>query len=156
MRTRTRAFSVAAAAFVAALSCAGIAMGAGLVTPAPAPAQPWCASTTDMTSRILVASIARLASDSGDVFVEARAALGDMPQVAVEEVAPIGDEALCERASRMLDSTLFVTPRRSPVYMLGVGRRYGIVPTDTAARMGEYGTIIYTDTAFTVLARGML
>jgi hypothetical protein len=129
------------------------ARGAGAPTAPPVPRR-WCADTTDETSRFLLMKLRPLATSDDPLYAQGRDSLAAMPRVAASEVALVTDEALCERASRALDrgfyTRFYTRPRAARVHLARAGSRYVIHPPD--ASMGEFGFLVFTDSAFRILA----
>lgn len=129
-------------------ACASLAWGR---PPAAAAAHrqiaaPWCVSTDDWKAQFLKDRLVKLITSSHPTYAQIRASLGQLPVGSASDVAMVGDEAVCQRASQALDSSFFQPPVASPVYVARVGTRYAIHPDD--GRMGEFGFVIFTDSAF--------
>lgn len=153
MNRRTSAFWILGCIATVALAGAGELAAVPTTTAVTAPNYTdslWCKPSSDVSAQLLLASTKQIASDTSSYWAEVRDSLASMPLTPISGIALVTDETLCLRASRMLDSALFEVPQNSPVYMVRVGQRYGIVPT--VVQLGDAGLIVYADTAFVILA----
>lgn len=75
-----------------------------------------------------------------------------MPVTPEAEIVLVTDEAICERASKALDSMFFVSPEVSAVYVVRLGSRYAIHPPGIVG--SGWGYVVHTDTLFRKIAIG--
>jgi hypothetical protein len=115
-------------------------------------ALPWCVSTTDSVAQRLVAQLTQLASSTGSDWVTMRDPLAHMPMSPASEIAMIGDEALCQHASQLLDSVFFASPEAQAVYLVKVGERYAVYPprhlmqaTSWASSLTSSGSTVHSN-----------
>ena len=136
------------------LSSVTVVAGAGVGgTPAHLEAanlsMPWCADTTDAAALFMRTKLAMIVTGTDPLIVQARDSLS-LPQAAASVIHFVADEQICERASRMLDSTFFIQAQGAAVHVASVGQRYVLRPP--ASTTGGTTFAVITDTTFHILA----
>ena len=109
---------------------------------------PWCLAPTDTaTANRIVRRIRGIASSTDSLYSALRDSLGFMPQVAPQQVVAVTDEATCRKASRTLDTELFVSAQLAAVHLTKVGSWYAIIAP--GSRLGEFTPAVWTDNKWT-------
>jgi hypothetical protein len=95
----------------------------------------------------MMSRLSELATSTDSLYAAGRRSLG-LPLLPASEVYMVGDEALCERASRAVDTLFFRVPEGRPVYLARVGPRYVVQP-GLDLRFGEFSYLVHLDASFT-------
>jgi hypothetical protein len=122
----------------------------GSTNPAPAAERssppPWCLPTADAQAAAMLKTLQRLGSATDSGWVATRATLG-VPPTAVQDIEVLDDEALCERASRAVDSQVITgPPLNAAVHLARFGAFYAVYPP--SLEVGEWSSISFFDSSF--------
>ena len=113
--------------------------------------RPWClADSTERFGMLTIWKAKLFLTDTDSIYRAVRdsAHLDPIPTSSIHFVA---DEALCERASRAVDSAVFHTAARKYVRVLRAGRYYFVNVPEYHA--GEWGLFLLLDERFTFVVK---
>ena len=107
---------------------------------------PWCLPMADAQAAAMLKALQRLGSAADSGWGATRATIG-VPPTAVEDIAMLDDEALCERASHAVDSQVVTgPPLNAAVHLALFGAFYAVYPP--ILEIGEWTASSFFDSSF--------